>query len=46
MPCSCQKNNSTPVTYVVVKDGVAKAYSSEIEAKAAAARSGGTVVKK
>lgn len=47
MPCACGKNKSTTTqTYTVKVPGQApKTYSSEIEAKAAAQRVGGTVVR-
>lgn len=44
MACACSKKNEAPRTYTVTSaSGEQKSYSSEIEAKAAAIRTGGVV---
>lgn len=43
MACACGANKSASATYVVTKpDGSKTSYSSEVEASAAAQRTGGT----
>lgn len=48
MACSCSKPSTSSSTSYVVKapDGSTKTYRTEMEAKAAASRVGGTLTKK